>query len=131
MSWRYTKAEGWRETESLLLATDKDDWQEELHECGFLTEPAIKLGVSEKFGVEVYHKFKDGNFVAFKSGMTGKPLAIPEAKDVKDKFLGIVDVGGTCHEVFLPDLPDLVSFLSELEAICREVRLSSEGEKPE
>ncbi len=121
--WRYSKAEGWKELNSLLATTDKDNWEEELFECGFGTEPTLELGVAEKFNVEIYQKIQDGDFIAYTEG--GKPLEIPRAIDIKDEFLAVVNVAGVCHEVALPKLPDLISFLSDIVPICREARQSS------
>ena len=108
---------------SLLASTDKDNWEDELIECGFGTEPTLEIGVPEKLKVEIYRKIKDGAFVAFTEG--GKELEIPRAIDIKDEFLAVVEIGGVFHEVALPKLPDLLSFLSEIVPICREARQSS------
>jgi len=107
--WRFSKDSGWQEAESFLLAADKDDCRDELHECGFLSEPTIQLGKSEELAVEIYHRFKDGAFIVYKNPKTGKALEIPKAIDVKDEFLAMVEV-------------DLIAFLSQLVPICRELR---------
>lgn len=120
--WRFSKEAGWREAESFLLAAEKDDCSEELLECGFPTEPTFRLGKSEEFAVEIYKRVMDGTFVAYKNAKTGKALEIPKAIDVKDEFLAFVEVGGTYYEVAIPTLPVLITFLSQLVPICRELR---------
>jgi hypothetical protein len=110
--WRYSKDEGWKELKTLLEAAHKDDADDELSECGFFTEPTIQIGVPEKFHVMIHTRLTDG-----------------KVKEVKDDFVAIVVIGETSHQVALPHLPDLLSFLSQVTPICDEIKRSESAKK--
>jgi hypothetical protein len=125
--FRYSVQNGWQEIESFLHATGEAEIADELMACGFLSEPSFQIGAEDEFSVEVYRRHDSvGQYVAYLNPNTGKPLSVPKAIEAKDEYFAYVIVGSMCNEVVCPHLPDLLSLLSQLTPICREVRENSQ-----